>query len=250
MTLPGAPELLRRIVRMPECRAWHTRGRVRVEVDVRVAQQRQNRVIERRGRQFHLPALCGVAILGNDPAKDLELDLAQLGFVGFAEAALLLHEPAHARVGVQVERIDPRQLVPYLQVEKILVRVSPAGLPLLQELGVARISIDHSPARGVEEFGERDRPLVIAQLVRRLHAELEVPVPRALLGERLELHEQRGDQVERELHLRKLAQQRGHPVVVLQTVHPHPREDMLARGEVFVVRLVHVPEDGDVSHDL
>jgi hypothetical protein len=83
--------------------------------------------------------------------------------------------------------------VPHLQVEKILTRVSPAGLALLQELGVARISIDHPPARSVEEFGERDRPLVIAQLVRRLHAELEVPVPRALLGERLELHEQRGD---------------------------------------------------------
>jgi len=102
----------------------------------------------------------------------------------------------------------------------------------------------------VEEFGERDRPLVIAQLVRRLHAELEMPVACALLGERLELHQQRRDEVERELHLRELAQQRSHPVVVLQAVHPHPRQDVLAGGEVFVIRLVHVPEDGDVDHDL
>ena len=46
----------------------------------------------------------------------------------------------------------------------------------------------------------------------------------------------------------KLAQQRRHAVVVLQGVHAHPWEDVLARREIFVVRLVHVPEDGDVGH--
>ena len=86
------------------------------------------------------------------------------------------------------------------------------------------------------------------QRVRRLQAELEVPVARPSLGERLELHEQRRHEVERQLHLRKLAHQRGHPVVVLQPVHAYPRQHVLAGCEVFVVRLVHVPEDGDVSH--
>ena len=48
----------------------------------------------------------------------------------------------------------------------------------------------------------------------------------------------------------KLPQQRHHPVVVLQRVQADPRQDVLAGGEVFVIRLVHVPEDGDAGHTL
>ena len=100
----------------------------------------------------------------------------------------------------------------------------------------------------MKKFRQDECALVLGQRVRRLQAELEVPVARPSFGERLELHQQRRHQVERQLHLRKLAQQRDHAVVVLQPVQPHPRQDVLARCEVFVVRLVHVPEDGDVSH--
>ena len=52
----------------------------------------------------------------------------------------------------------------------------------------------------------------------------------------------------------ELLRMRGRWDLVLQAeptdedAHLHLARDMLARGEVFVVRLVHVPEDGDVSH--
>ncbi len=46
------------------------------------------------------------------------------------------------------------------------------------------------------------------------------------------------------------AQQRHHPVVILQRVQPHPRQDVLPGREVFVIRLVHVPQEGDAGHTL
>jgi hypothetical protein len=33
-------------------------------------------------------------------------------------------------------------------------------------------------------------------------------------------------------------------------VQPDPRQDVLAGREIFVVRLVHVPQDGDAGHTL
>ena len=84
-------------------------------------------------------------------------------------------------VVVEVERIDPGELVPHLQIEKVLRRVSPARVALLQQLGIARIPIDHPPARRVKKLRQHGRALVLGQRVGRLQAELEVPVARAVL---------------------------------------------------------------------
>ena len=100
----------------------------------------------------------------------------------------------------------------------------------------------------MEKFGEHGGALVAGQLAGRFQAELEVPVAGAALSERLELHEQRRHEVERQLHPRELAHQRSHPEVILEPVHADPRQHVLARCKIFVVRLVHVPEDGDVGH--
>ena len=100
----------------------------------------------------------------------------------------------------------------------------------------------------MEEFGEHHRLFIVGEHRHRLQPELEIPVACALFGKRLELNQQRGHQVECELHVRELAQQRDHPVVVLERVQPHPREDVLACGEILVVRLMHVPEKRDVGH--
>src|SRR5687767_155804 len=110
------------------------------------------------------------------------------------------------------------------------------------------MQIDHPAARRVKELREKDGALVIGELCRRLEPEFEVPVARATFRERFELDEKRRNEVERELHVRKLPRQRHHAVVVLQGVHPHPWQHVLPGGEIFVVRLVHVPQDGDVGH--
>ena len=118
----GPLELLGGVLRVPERLPRPPRVGVRPQVDVGVAQQRQNRVVERRRRQLDLAARGRVAVLGNDPVQQLELDLAQQLLVVLGEAAALGDQRADPRVAVQVERIDPGELVPDLQVAQIVER--------------------------------------------------------------------------------------------------------------------------------
>jgi hypothetical protein len=75
-----------------------------------------------------------------------------------------------------------------------------------------------------------------------------VPVLRPIGGERFELHQERRHEVERHADVRKLAQQRDHAVVVLEGMKADPRQHVLVGGPIFVIRLVHVPQDGDARH--
>ncbi len=170
-------------------------------------------------------------------------------------------ERADARVAIEVKRIDPRQLVPDLQVPQVL-----AGEPrgrrkavdrrwqrppaLRQKFGVPRVDIDHPLALGVKKVVERklDVPLVERRGI--FETDFEVPIARTISGKCLELHQERWHQIERHPHLGKLAQERDHAVVILQCVEPHPREDVLVCHEVLVERLVHVPQDGDAGHSV
>ena len=100
----------------------------------------------------------------------------------------------------------------------------------------------------VKEVLQDEGHVLLGELRGRLQAQVEVPVVRAVGGEGLELHQERRNQVERHPDGRKFAQQRDHPVVVLQGVEANPGEDVLAGDQIFVVRLVHVPEEGDLGH--
>ena len=76
-------------------------------------------MVERRGRDLDLATRRGGGVLGHDSAEDLELDLTQHQLVLFAEAAALGEQALHADIAVRPERVDPRQLVPHLQVAKV-----------------------------------------------------------------------------------------------------------------------------------
>ena len=248
MVVPRPPHLLRRVVRVAEGRPWHGRRRMCMQVHVRIAEQRQNRVVERRGRKLDLTPLGGETIFRNDATENLELDFAEIALVLFREMALPLEQPADARIAVEVERIDPGELVPHLEIEEVLVRVAGARIAFPQQLGVTRIHVDHPPPGRMEKFGQRRGAFIGGELCRGLEAELEVPVARAVFGKGFELDQQRRHQIEGHLDLRELPQQGDHPEVVLQRVHAHPRQHVLPRCQIFVVGLVHVPEDGDLSH--
>ena len=215
-----ARELLGGVLGMPERPARHRRLRMRAQVDVRVAQQRQDRVVERRGRQLHLAALLRRAVGRNHAPEDLELDRPEDELVVFAEVASLGDQRPHARVVVEVGLVDPGQLVPDLQVAQVVVRErlhamvegrasSPAVLPSLsaqpQQFGVPRVRLDHPRARRVEEVGHHGRAVRLGQARRRLQAQLQVAIAGPLLGERLELDEQRRHQVEGHPDPRELA---------------------------------------------
>jgi hypothetical protein len=82
----------------------------------------------------------------------------------------------------------------------------------------------------------------------RFQAERERSIARPILRELVELHEQRRHEVERDLDRRKLAEQGDHAEVILQRMHPDPRQDVFARYEVLVERLVHVPQNRHTRH--
>ncbi len=90
--------------------------------------------------------------------------------------------------------------------------------------------------------------VLLGEVGGRLEAEVEIPIAGTVRREGLELHEQRGDEVERDADARELAKQRNHPVVVLQGMQPHPGENVLPGDEVLVIRLVHVPQEGHLGH--
>jgi hypothetical protein len=105
-----------------------------------------------------------------------------------------------------------------------------------------------SAAAAREEGLEHDLDLGHGERFRRLQRQVEIPIPGTVLRERLQLKQHRRHQVEGDPQVGKLAGQRDHPVVVLHGMEPDPRQQMLARHEVFVEGLMHVPQDGDASH--
>ena len=90
--------------------------------------------------------------------------------------------------------------------------------------------------------------LLRRQRVGRLQAQLQVAIARLVPCERLQLDQQRGHEVERDLHARELPEQRDHPPVILERVQAHPGQDVLPGEEVLIEGLVHVPQDGDAGH--
>jgi hypothetical protein len=245
---------------MDEALAGHARVGMGAQVDVRVAEERQDRVIERRRRHFDLASRDSVAVLGNHPVEELQLHFAQLRLVVFAESATFGDQPPDARVAVEIQRIDPGELVPYLQVAQVVAAESGGRRAAIgrrgqrpaaarQQLGVSRVDVDHPLALRVEEVFDDELGVVLVEIGGRLQAQLEGPIPGAIAGKGFELDEQRRHQIERHPDVGKLAQNRHHAVIVLQRVETHPRQDVLAGHEVFVVRLVHVPQDGDTGHN-
>ena len=255
-----ARQLLGGILGMDEALAGHARVGMGAQIDVRVAEERQDGMIERRRRHFDLASRDSVPVLGNHAVEQLELHFAQLHLVVFVEPAPFGDQPPDARIAVEIQGIDPGQLVPHLQVAQI-VAVEPCGrraaigrrgqrpAAARQQFGVTRVDVDHPLALRVEEVFDDELDVVLVEIDGGLQAQFERPIPGAIAGKGFELDQQRRHQIERHPDVGKLAQDRHHAVIVLQRVKAHPRQDVLPRHEVFVVRLVHVPQDGDTGHN-
>jgi hypothetical protein len=154
-------------------------------------------VIERRRRQLDLAAVGRLAMLGNHLVQQLELDGAQPRLVFLGEVAPLGDQALDARILLEIDRIDPRELVPDLQIAKIVAAESarrlaavaarrrrPRASPPRQELGVARVDVDHPLPLGVEEILEDEVDVLIVEGVGgfRLSSRNR---SRAVFGERL-----------------------------------------------------------------
>ena len=103
---------------------------------------------------------------------------------------------------------------------------------------------------GVEALA--DEPLGVdgADGLRLGQTDDQVAVPGALVCVGLDLLDERRHEVEGGAHAGNVADGRDHAPVVLQGVQPHPRQDRLPGERVEVVRLVHVPEQGEADRGM
>ena len=250
MTRDGAFQLHGCVFGMLKPPLRHRRRRMRPQVDVGVTQQRQNRVVERRRGHLDLAADDTVAVFRNHSVQQLEFDGPKQLFVVLGKPAVLGHQPANPRIPVQIKRVHPGQLVPHLQVAEIVDGERQSASPLVEQFLVPGIDLDHPLALRMEEVLEDEDDVRLGEIGSGCEAQIEDTIACAICRKCLELDEQRRHQVERDADARKLPKERRHPVVVLQRVHPHPGEDVLAGDEILVVRLMHVPEDGHACHTL
>ena len=98
------------------------RMRMRPQVGVGVAQQRQDRVVERRGRKLDLAGRGQLLVDRNDGAEQLELHLSKHPLVLLAVGPLLPHQRLQPRIGAQPVGVHPGELVPHLQIAQVVGR--------------------------------------------------------------------------------------------------------------------------------
>src|SRR5262245_14785962 len=112
---------------MNEAVARRSGVRVRSLVDCGVAQQGPNRVIERRRRELDLAPRGCVAVSGNDRIQQLELDRSQDRLVLLREPAIPGDQRPGAAVALEVDWIQPGELLPDLQVAQVVHAEAPYG---------------------------------------------------------------------------------------------------------------------------
>src|SRR5882672_7371126 len=95
MIFASAAQLLSRIVWLTKCTTRQWSSRIRHARDVRITQQRQNGVVERRGADLDLPALCRFAIGRKHQAKEFELLGFQGGFIALRKVFAFAGEPTY-----------------------------------------------------------------------------------------------------------------------------------------------------------
>ncbi len=118
---------------------------------------------------------------------------------------------------------------------------------LLQQRPVPRERLDHVVPIRLEEMLEQTRFLRRRERFGCRRGQLVPEVVHLIVGQLLELLQQHGRQVERAPELGKLVRQPDHVEVALRRVQPHPRHQRRPADGVDVIRLVHVPEEGDVE---
>ncbi len=96
--------------------------RQRFPGDIGIAEERQDRVIERGRGQLDLPPLAQLPVLGNDLAHHFELLGDDRAFVFRGKVFPLGDQTLDHRVLVPVDKTEPGQVEPDLQVKQFLVR--------------------------------------------------------------------------------------------------------------------------------
>src|SRR5205823_14320605 len=253
MILTRALQLLASVLRPAECAARERRPRICDARHIRIANERQDGVIKRRGADLDLPPRGGVTIRGENQAQEFLLLLFQGGLVILRVVLPLRGEPADNLIFLEPGLLHPTELREQLKVAPIALRKSDDGLRASRRTRPF-VELDKTlPARHqvLVIHLESARENLCLVLARQLTGALERNrMPRLIEASTrvfLELNAQGGNHVESRVKLRKLAQRLGHAVVILEGMKARPREHVAAGFWVAILRLMHVPQHNQMN---
>ena len=256
MRLQAQAQLLSRVVRVREYRVRHLQVRPCDARDAKILDQGQDGVVVRAGDQLGLPSLLQLPIFGKYRAEQFELHPQDGLHVRLRKQPAFQNQLGNLRIALDRLGADPRQVEPHEQITQLGVgeqRGQAAGrgwarlLPLAHQFQVAWI-LAHAPNLARLGHPARDEgPLVGAEPRHRTAGQVHVDVCNAAVDIVLDLLHQRRHQVERLLEVGVRVEQRRHLVIVLGGAQPNPGQQKTVAQVVFVIRLVHVPDEGHMQ---
>ena len=248
--IAGALQLNSCVVRILE--AWRE-GYVRMRGfgNLCVANERQDRVIERRRGDLDLPLLRKAAIDIGNHSQLLQLLGGEHRLVCGTIIAFAPNQFLQVRIVSKKLFVKPGQLREHLQVAKggivesaqATLGVFVHGLPSLVQLAVSRVAIDHPLHIGLKEVAQNELAFAVRQAHCVFVSAAQEGIDRHPARILVQLHEHRRHQVKSLMHLRKIFKYLDHAVVVLERVQAGPGQLVFTRYQILVKGLVHVPDE-------
>ncbi len=216
-------------------------------------------MVEGRGRDFDQTLACRLRMGRKNQPQQLPLARNDLPLIVERIIPPFADQFRNVLLFLKV-LVEPPDLRQHLQVgeilrQKILVRFlrhASRAAKLLEQLAIARISPDHINGMSLKQILQRKPAFLLRQFLCRPARHQQERVLRLSRNVILNLQDQRWHEVECLMHLGKFIQQLHHPVVVLQGMQPRPGQPVLPGHQVFIERLMLMPQDDNshLRHDL
>ena len=144
--------------------------------------------------------------------------------------------------------IEPNQKMINLQIAKVLRRETFLARLHSVQFQIARIARNQAVVIRLEEILQNEVLLRLAQLFGGRERAIEKRIGRFSRSIFVDLRDHRRHQVERFVNRRKFGENLNHSGVVFERVEPRPRQFVLSGPQIFVERLMHVPQKTDGCH--
>ena len=242
------PQLFPRIFWPPKRPPWQRSRRARDPRNIRIANQRQYRMIKRRSAQLDLPAFRRFAISRQNHPNQLYNFFLQRRFIALREIPPLRRQPANHFIFFQPRLFDPSQLRQNLQIPPVIRRKRHQRLrPIRRPRPFIQLH---------KSFPPRHQPLMIYLKRPRQNLRLVFPRQRLRILKRqrkprlikilasifFQLHPQRRHHIERRMKSRKFLQHFHHPKIIFRSMQPRPRQHIPPALRIPILRLVHMPQ--------
>ena len=221
---------------------------------VGVAHQRQNRMVERRGRNLDRTLLGRRRVRRQHSAHQ---------FPFARNHKLLIVE--RVRMSLRNQRgdlflfeevfVEPSDLRQHLKIGEVLglkIAFRPLGMvsmlaKALPQLTVAGITSNDILRICLKQILQRKPTLLECQFPGRLGGHGQERIPRRSRHVVLNLHHQRRYKIEVLMNVGELIEQLHHAVIIFERVQTHPWQTVFARNQIFVERLVLMPKKDDAQ---